>query len=147
MRASRPALAARRDPLGQSEHSKALAIFPRTLEIFDMAGLVGRSSRRPTASRPSRSWRTGAARSHAVRARGEPVSVHRHGAPERDRADCSLEQLRRKGGDVEYNTAFISAAQHEDSVSVTLDRTAERSSSRAGSSSGAMARTARCGIS
>src|SRR4029078_4444405 len=24
----------------QSEHSKALAIFPRTLEIFDMAGLV-----------------------------------------------------------------------------------------------------------
>ena len=26
---------------GQSEHSKALAIFPRTLEIFDMAGLVG----------------------------------------------------------------------------------------------------------
>src|SRR3569833_2114903 len=25
----------------QSEHSKALAIFPRTLEIFDMAGLVG----------------------------------------------------------------------------------------------------------
>src|ERR1700751_2680582 len=26
----------------QSEHSKALAIFPRTLEIFDMAGLVDR---------------------------------------------------------------------------------------------------------
>ena len=25
---------------GQSEHSKALAIFPRTLEIFDMAGLA-----------------------------------------------------------------------------------------------------------
>ncbi len=25
----------------QSEHSKALAIFPRTLEIFDMAGVVG----------------------------------------------------------------------------------------------------------
>jgi 2-polyprenyl-6-methoxyphenol hydroxylase-like FAD-dependent oxidoreductase len=25
----------------QSTHSKALAIFPRTLEIFDMAGLVG----------------------------------------------------------------------------------------------------------
>ena len=25
----------------QSEHSKALAIFPRTLEIFDMAGLAG----------------------------------------------------------------------------------------------------------
>src|SRR5712691_10145202 len=24
----------------QSEHSKALAIFPRTLEIFDMAGVV-----------------------------------------------------------------------------------------------------------
>ena len=25
----------------QSEHSKALAIFPRTLEIFDMAGVIG----------------------------------------------------------------------------------------------------------
>src|SRR6266704_3633071 len=25
----------------QSEHSKALAIFPRTLEILDMAGVVG----------------------------------------------------------------------------------------------------------
>src|SRR3982751_1288131 len=25
----------------QSEHSKALAIFPRTMEIFDMAGIVG----------------------------------------------------------------------------------------------------------
>src|SRR5262249_49110205 len=25
----------------QSEHSKALAIMPRTLEIFDMAGVVG----------------------------------------------------------------------------------------------------------
>src|ERR1041385_2346375 len=24
----------------QSEHSKALAIFPRTLEVFDMAGLI-----------------------------------------------------------------------------------------------------------
>ena len=24
----------------QSEHSKALAIFPRTLEIFDMAGVI-----------------------------------------------------------------------------------------------------------
>ena len=44
----------------QSEHSKALAIFPRTLEIFDMAGLVGRSSRRPTASRPSLWSPTGA---------------------------------------------------------------------------------------
>jgi oxygenase len=26
---------------GQSQHSKALAIFPRTLEILDMAGLAG----------------------------------------------------------------------------------------------------------
>ena len=40
MRPSRPAMAAGRDPLDQSEHSKALAIFPRTLEIFDMAGVV-----------------------------------------------------------------------------------------------------------
>jgi 2-polyprenyl-6-methoxyphenol hydroxylase-like FAD-dependent oxidoreductase len=28
------------DDATQSEHSKALAIFPRTLEVFDMAGVV-----------------------------------------------------------------------------------------------------------
>jgi 2-polyprenyl-6-methoxyphenol hydroxylase-like FAD-dependent oxidoreductase len=37
----------------QSVHSKALAIFPRTLEIFDMAGLVGPFSKWRTVSRRS----------------------------------------------------------------------------------------------
>ena len=38
----------------QSLHSKALAIFPRTMEIFDMAGVFNRFSQRRTKLRPSR---------------------------------------------------------------------------------------------
>ena len=37
----------------QSKYSKALAIFPRTLEIFDMAESLLRSWKRPTASHQS----------------------------------------------------------------------------------------------
>ena len=38
----------------QSEHSKALAIFSRTLEIFDMAGMLSvRSSKMPIVLRRS----------------------------------------------------------------------------------------------
>jgi 2-polyprenyl-6-methoxyphenol hydroxylase-like FAD-dependent oxidoreductase len=33
-----------------------------------------------------------------------------------------LEELRRKGGSVEYNTTFISAVQHDDHVSATLEQ-------------------------
>ena len=73
----------------QSEHSKALAIFPRTLEIFDMAGVVGSV---PRGGQPGHVGRRHRARTHAgphaVRARGEPLSVHRHGSAERDRDDC-----------------------------------------------------------
>jgi len=42
----------------QSKHSKALAIFPRTLEIFDMAGIVGPFLAIAIASRRYRSSRT-----------------------------------------------------------------------------------------
>ena len=37
-----------------------------------------------------------------------------------------VEELRRKGGAVEYETAFVSAVQHEDHVSVTLDKRGEQ---------------------
>ena len=46
----------------QSEHSKALAIFPRTLEIFDMAGLASSISR---SGEPCHVGRCSDARTHA----------------------------------------------------------------------------------
>jgi 2-polyprenyl-6-methoxyphenol hydroxylase-like FAD-dependent oxidoreductase len=110
----------------QSEHSKALAIFPRTLEIFDMAGLVG-----PFIAKANR------VTSVAVVAHGRTLARLRF-APEespyplvamvpQDVTERLLvEQLQRKGGAVEYETSFVSAVQHRDHVSVTLDRKGQR---------------------
>jgi 2-polyprenyl-6-methoxyphenol hydroxylase and related FAD-dependent oxidoreductases len=110
----------------QSEHSKALAIFPRTLEIFDMAGVVDPFLE--TANRVT---------SVAVIAHGRTLA-HMRFAPEespypfiamvpQDVTERLLvEQLQRKGGAVEYETSFISAVQHDDHVSATLDQKGQR---------------------
>ena len=109
----------------QSEHSKALAIFPRTLEIFDMAGLVG-----PFLEKANR------VTSVAVVAHGRTLA-HMRFAPEESpypfvamvpqdvTEKLLVEELRRKGGAVEYETTFVSAAEQDDCVSVTLDRKGE----------------------
>jgi 2-polyprenyl-6-methoxyphenol hydroxylase-like FAD-dependent oxidoreductase len=106
----------------QSIHSKALAIFPRTLEIFDMAGLVD-----PFMEMANR------VTSVTVVAHGRTLA-HMRFAPEespyrliamvpQDVTERLLaEQLRRKGGSVEYETSFVSAVQHDDYVNVVLDR-------------------------
>jgi 2-polyprenyl-6-methoxyphenol hydroxylase-like FAD-dependent oxidoreductase len=106
----------------QSEHSKALAIFPRTLEIFDMAGLVG-----PFLEKANR------VTSVAVVSHGRTLA-HMHFTPEESpypfvamvpqdvTEKLLLEKLRRKGGDVEYNTTFVSASEQGDTVNVTLNR-------------------------
>jgi 2-polyprenyl-6-methoxyphenol hydroxylase-like FAD-dependent oxidoreductase len=109
----------------QSEHSKALAIFPRTLEIFDMAGLVG-----PFLERANR------VTSVAV-VTHERKLAHMRFAPQESpysfvamvpqdvTEELLVKGLRRKGGDVEYQTRFVSANQREDCVSVTLDHNGE----------------------
>jgi 2-polyprenyl-6-methoxyphenol hydroxylase-like FAD-dependent oxidoreductase len=106
----------------QSEHSKALAIFPRTLEIFDMAGIVAPFLE--TANRVT---------SVAVMAHGRKLA-HMWFTPEQSpysfvamvpqdvTEKLLLQELRRKGGDVEYETTFLSAEQQDDGVSVTVDR-------------------------
>src|SRR4029077_9492562 len=106
----------------QSEHSKALAIFPRTLEILDMAGLVG-----PFLEMANR------VTSVAVITHGRTLA-HMRFTPEespyrfvamvpQDVTERMLvEALGRKGGAVEYETTFVSAAQRDDCVSVMLDR-------------------------
>jgi 2-polyprenyl-6-methoxyphenol hydroxylase-like FAD-dependent oxidoreductase len=110
----------------QSKHSKALAIFPRTLEIFDMAGVVGPFLE--TANRVT---------SVAIIAHGRTLA-HMRFAPEespypfiamvpQDVTERLLvEQLQRKGRAVEYETSFVSAVQHDDYVSATLDQKGQR---------------------
>ncbi len=109
----------------QSAHSKALAIFPRTLEILDMAGLVG-----PFLEKANR------VTSVAVVAHGRTLA-HMRFAPEespypfvamvpQDVTERLLvEELVHKGGAIEYETTFVSAAEQDDYVSVTMDQKGE----------------------
>jgi len=112
---------------GQSEHSKALAIFPRTMEIFDMAGVVS-----PFLERANRVTEV------AMIARGRRLA---HMQFEPDQSPYSfvsmvpqdvtekllVEELQRRGGSPEYETVFISAEQQNDSVIATLDHKGKQS--------------------
>lgn len=106
----------------QSEHSKALAIFPRTLEIFDMAGISG--SFLEVANRVT---------AVAVESHGDRLATMRFEPPETpypfvamvpqdvtERLLC--EALRARGGQVDYRTSFVSAERQEDCVLVRMDR-------------------------
>jgi 2-polyprenyl-6-methoxyphenol hydroxylase-like FAD-dependent oxidoreductase len=110
----------------QSVHSKALAIFPRTLEVFDMAGLVA-----PFLERANR------VTSVAVITHGRSLA-HMRFAPEETpypfvamvpqdvTEKLLLEKLRSKGGDVEYETTFVSANQQRESVDVTVSHNGQQ---------------------
>lgn len=110
----------------QSEHSKALAIFPRTLEIFDMAGLV------PAFLEAANRVNSVAVMSHdrtLARIRFEPeqtpyplVAM----VPQNVTESLLAEALKRRGGTVEYNTSFISMEQSTDAVSVTVESNGAR---------------------
>ena len=106
----------------QSLHSKALAIFPRTLEILDMAGLVG-----PFLENANR------VTSVAVVAHGRRLAHMRFSpagtpypfvamVPQNVTEQLLVQQLARAGGAVEYETQFVSADQGEDSVHVSVTR-------------------------
>jgi len=110
----------------QSSHSKALAIFPRTLEIFDMAGLVA-----PFLEKANRVTQV------AMVSHGRTLANLRFApeqtpygfvamVPQNVTEGLLVEALRDKGGPVEYETKFIGADQQDGSVKVTLDRKGER---------------------
>jgi 2-polyprenyl-6-methoxyphenol hydroxylase-like FAD-dependent oxidoreductase len=110
----------------QSEHSKALAIFPRTLEIFDMAGVVAPFldvANRVTSVAVMAHGRTLA---HMPFAPQETPYAFIAMVPQNVTERLLVEHLRRHGGDIEYETAFVSATQHDDHVHVTLNRKGER---------------------
>ena len=110
----------------QSEHSKALAIFPRTLEIFDMAGVAG-----PFLEAANR------VTSVSVTAHGRQLA-HVRFEPEQspypfiamvpqDVTEKLLaEELVRKDRRVEYETTFVSAEERGDGVRVTLEKGGRR---------------------
>ena len=95
----------------QSEYSKALAIFPRTMEIFDMAGVVTpfleKANRVTSVSISTHERRL----AHMQFAPQESVYPFIAMVPQDVTEKLLLEELRRKGGDVEYLTTFIAADQ------------------------------------
>ena len=109
----------------QSEHSKALAIFPRTLEIFDMAGLVGpfleRANRVTSVSVVTHGRRLAHMRFTPEESPYRFVAMIPQDVTER----LLVEELRRKGGAVGYDTSFVSATEQDNCVTVTLDRRGE----------------------
>lgn len=106
----------------QSVHSKALAIFPRTLEIFDMAGIVAPFLE--TANRVTSVAVMTDGRSLAHMRFAPEESPYRFVAmvPQDVTERLLVEELSRKGGGVEYEMTFVSAVQHNDYVGVTLDQ-------------------------
>ncbi len=115
----------------QSEHSKALAIFPRTLEIFDMAGVVGpflEKANRVTSVAVVSPERTLGHLRFAPEESPYPLIAM---VPQDVTERILVDELRRKGGAVEYETSFVSAMQHDDHVEVTLDRKGQHTELRA----------------
>ena len=115
----------------QSEHSKALAIFSRTLEVFDMAGLVG-----PFLDAANRVTRVAVITHgrHLAHMRFEPESSPYPFVamvPQNVTERLLLEALRRRGGDVEYGSTFLSAEPDGGGVCVDFDRRGTRASLRA----------------
>jgi 2-polyprenyl-6-methoxyphenol hydroxylase-like FAD-dependent oxidoreductase len=115
----------------QSEHSKALAIFPRTLEIFDMAGIAA-----PFLERANRVTKVAVMICDRTLAH---MKFEPHDSPysfvamvPQDVTERLLvEELRRKGGNIEYETKFISAEQDDDGVNVTVEHRGESNEVRA----------------
>lgn len=110
----------------QSEHSKALAVFPRTLEIFDIAGLVAPfldAANLVTSVTVVAHQRTLATMPFVPEKTPYPfVAMVPQDVTER----LLVEQLARRGGGVEYETSFVSAFQHDDRIAVTLERKGHR---------------------
>ena len=109
----------------QSQHSKALAIFPRTLEIFDMAGLAD-----PFLEVANRVTSVAIITHDRQLARMQftpkesPYSFVAM-VPQNVTERLLVEKLASRGGAVEYDTTFVSAVQHGDYVAATLERKGE----------------------
>ena len=115
----------------QSEHSKALAIFPRTLEIFDMAGIVTpfleQANRVTNVSVMIRDRKLARMKFEPRESPYSFVAMIPQDVTER----LLVEELRRKSGTVEYETKFISAEQDDYGVNATIEHGGESAEVRA----------------
>ena len=118
----------------QSEHSKALAIFPRTLEIFDMAGLASpflEKANRVTQVAVITHDRTLARMQFTPEETPYPFIAM---VPQDVTERLFVDALQRKGGKVEYQTKFISLEQMEPedhAVNAVIERAGEAAKVRA----------------
>ena len=110
----------------QSEHSKALAIFPRTLEIFDMAGVVGPfldvANRVTSVSVIAHGRRLAHVRFEPEQTPYPFIAMVPQDVTER----LLAEELLRRGRAVEYRTSFVSAEEREGRVDATLEQDGRR---------------------
>ena len=105
----------------QSLQSKALALFPRTLEILDMAGLVGpflEAANRVTSVRIASREHTLTRLRFAPEASPYPFIAM---VPQNVTEQLLVAQLQKAGGSVDYETTFVSAVEHDEQLSVTLE--------------------------
>jgi 2-polyprenyl-6-methoxyphenol hydroxylase-like FAD-dependent oxidoreductase len=111
----------------QSIYSKALAIFPRTMEIFDMAGVVDpflAAANRVTSVALMSRTHTLAHMRFAPKKSPYPFVAM---VPQNITEKILAEHLMRQGGPIEYETSFVSAKQHDDGVEVTVDHQGRQS--------------------
>ena len=110
----------------QSTHSKALSIISRTLEILDMAGLVAPflevANRVTAVAIMTHDRRLAHMQFTPEESPYKFVAMVPQDVTERLLAD----QLIAKGGSIEYETSFVSAAQHGDYVTATLGHQGQR---------------------
>ena len=110
---------------GQSEQSKALAIFPRTLEIFDMAGVAPpflAAANKVTSVAVMTHEHTLARMPFAPEESPYPFIAM---VPQNVTERLLFETLRQKGGELQYETACTGAVQDAGGVDVTLERRGE----------------------
>ncbi len=104
----------------QSQHSKALAIFPRTLEILDMAGLVApflETANRVTAVAVIAHGRQLAHLQFAPEGTPYPFVAM---VPQNVTEQMLLQHLEWAGGAVEYDTQFVTAIEGGDIVNAKI---------------------------
>lgn len=105
----------------QSQHSKALAIFPRTLEIFDMAGraqpFLEAANRVTGISFISRQHTLGRIDFRPSETPYQYVAMVSQDVTER----LLLQSLRNRAGNVEYQTSLVSASQSADAVEAVVE--------------------------
>jgi len=110
----------------QSEHSKALAIFPRTLEIFDMAGIVSAFLEHANRVTEVAMVTHGRKLARMQFEPGETPYSFVAMVPQDVTEKLLVSELERKGGSIEYETTFVSADQQDGFVTATLDHKGEQ---------------------